>query len=73
MGQDGAKMEPRWSQDGLRWSEDEPKWSQDGAVWTYFGVRKEYSMRFSEILKNFEKHCKVLQKSRFGGSENHEN
>ena len=28
--------------------------------------------RFAEILKNHEKCCKVLQKSRFGGSEIHE-
>ena len=25
--------------------------------------------RCAELLKNHEKHCKVLQKSRFGGSE----
>ena len=25
--------------------------------------------RFAELLKNLQKHCKVLQKSRFGGSE----
>ena len=25
--------------------------------------------RFAELLKSIEKHCKVLQKSRFGGSE----
>ena len=29
-------------------------------------------MRFVEILKNLEKRCKVLQKSRVGGSEIHE-
>ena len=25
--------------------------------------------RFAELLENLQKHCKVLQKSRFGGSE----
>ena len=28
--------------------------------------------RLVKILKNLEKRCKVLQKSKFGGSENHE-
>ena len=36
----------------------------------YFGDWKASLMRFAEILKNPEKHCKVLQKSRSGGSQN---
>ena len=28
--------------------------------------------RFAELLGNLQKHCKVLQKSRFGGSEKEE-
>ena len=38
--------------------------------WTWFGAWKASSKRFAEILKNLEKCCKVLQKSRFGGSRN---
>ena len=34
-----------------------------------FDTGKASSKRFAEILKNLEKCCKVLQKSRFGGSE----
>ena len=30
--QDGAKVEPRWSQDAPRWSQHRPKWNQDGAI-----------------------------------------
>ena len=37
-----------------------------------FGAWTADSKRFVNILKNFEKRCKVLQKSRFGGSEIHE-
>ena len=37
-----------------------------------FGAWKASLTRFAEILKNHEKHCKVLQKSRVGGSDIHE-
>ena len=37
-----------------------------------FGASTADSERFVKILKNLEKRCKVLQKSRFGGSEIHE-
>ena len=37
-----------------------------------FGAWKAFLTRFAEILKNIEKRCKVLQKSRFGESEIHE-
>ena len=43
-----------------------------GAVLDYFGAWKASSKRFAEILKNLEKCYKVLQKSRFGGSQIHE-
>ena len=36
-----------------------------------FVAWKEVLRRFAEILKNHEKRCKVLQTSRFGGSEIH--
>ena len=35
---------------------------------SYFGGWEASLKRFVEILKNHEKTCKVLQKSRFGGS-----
>ena len=38
----------------------------------YVGCWKASLKRFAEILKNHEKRCNVLQKSRFGGPENHE-
>ena len=58
-------------------------WDVLGAFWEHFGSISRHlgkyfdawevsSMHFTKILKNLEKHCKVLQKSRFGGSENHE-
>ena len=37
-----------------------------------FGAWAAVSKRLIKILKNLEKRCKVLQKSRFGGSEIHE-
>ena len=40
--------------------------------WTKFGTWEVSLRRFAAILKNLEKHCKVLQKSRFGGSAIHE-
>ena len=43
-----------------------------GHVGVDFGAWKESLTRFAEILKNHEKRCKVLQKSRFGGSDNQE-
>ena len=49
---------------GASW---EPIGSLLGASWRHFvivldlfGGRKESSMRFAEILKNLQKHCKVL-------------
>ena len=39
MGQDGAKLEPRWSQDGPGWSQDGSRWSQDGPRWSQEGPR----------------------------------
>ena len=45
-------------------------WEYLGDIWglfgSYVGARGAYSKRLIEILKNLEKHCKVLQKSRFG-------
>ena len=45
-------------------------WEYLGDIWrlfgSYVGARRAYSKRLIEILKNLEKHCKVLQKSRFG-------
>ena len=43
-----------------------------GHVGVDFGAWKASLTRFAEILKNHEKRCKVLQKSRFGRSEKHE-
>ena len=47
-------------------------WTHFGGIWEpsgdYFGVWEASSKGFVEILKNHEKHCKVLQKSRFRGS-----
>ena len=47
-------------------------WEYFGDTWGLFGscvgARGAYSKRFIEILKNLEKHCKVLQKSRFGST-----
>ena len=47
-------------------------WEYFGDIWgpfgSYVGARGAYSKRFIEILKNLEKHCKVLQKSRFGST-----
>ena len=37
-----------------------------------FGAWAAVSKRLMKILKNLEKRCKVLQKSRFGGSDFHE-
>ena len=37
----------------------------------YFGAFEASLKRFAEILKNLEKHCKVLQKLRSGGSAIH--
>ena len=48
------------------------------AFWSYFGAGDDFgalstvSKRSAKILKNIEKRYKVLQKSRFGGSENYE-
>ena len=36
--------------------------------WSYFGAWEASLKQFVEILKNLQKHCKVLQKSRSGGS-----
>ena len=51
-------------------------WEHFGGIWGLFGgdfvAWTAVLMGFAEILKNLEKHCKVLQNSRFGGSENHE-
>ena len=58
-------------------------WSVLGASWEYFrGMPKHIerdfdawkasSKRFAETLKNHEKCCNVLQKSRFGDSESGE-
>ena len=48
-------------------------WEHFGGIWgrilSYFGAWEASSTRFAEILKNLEKHCKVLQKSRLGESE----
>ena len=48
-------------------------WEDLGDIWglfgSYEGARGAYSKRFIEILKNLEKHCKVLQKSRLGEAE----
>jgi hypothetical protein len=35
---------------------------------SYFGAWEASLTRFAEILKNYKKHCKVLQKSRLGES-----
>ena len=40
-----------------------------GLFGSYFGGWEASLKRFVEILKNHEKPCKVLQKSRFGGSQ----
>ena len=32
-----------------------------GVFWSYFGAWGAFSTRFSKILKNLQKHCKVLQ------------
>ena len=40
-----------------------------GMFWRYFGAWEASLKRFAEILKNLEKRCKVLQKSRFGRSQ----
>ena len=61
----------------------EASWDVLGAFWQHFGSIPRHfgryfnaweasSMHFTKILRNPEKHCKVLQKSRFGESENHE-
>ena len=48
-------------------------WEHFGQIamvfWSYFGAWKSSSKRFVEIMKNIEKPWKVLQKSRFGGSQ----
>ena len=47
-------------------------WEHFGGIWggilSYFGAWEASFTRFAEILKNTEKHCKVLQKSRLGES-----
>ena len=58
----------------------EASWDVLGAFWEHFGSIPRHfgkyfdaweasSMHFTKILKNLEKHCKVLQKSMCGGSE----
>ena len=48
-------------------------WGHLGDIWElfgrYVGAWRVYLKRIIEILKNHQKQCKVLQKSRFGGSE----
>ena len=48
-------------------------WSHFRSIWRlfgrYFGAWKASSTRFVEIMKNHQKHCKVLQKSRIAGPE----
>ena len=48
-------------------------WQHFGSIWgvlrSYFGARGAFSMRFSKILRNLQKHCKVLQNSRFDMSK----
>ena len=48
-------------------------WEHFGSIWggilSYFGAWEASFTRFAEILKNHEKHCKVLQKSRLGEAE----
>ena len=66
---------------GALWGVLRGSWKHFGEVLGAFEVLKEvfgyYSggwraslMRFAEILKNHEKHCTVLQKSSFGGTQN---
>ena len=42
-------------------------WSHMQAIWSYLGAWRVYFKRLVEFLKNHQKPCKVLQKSRFGG------
>ena len=44
-----------------------------GIFWSFLAAWEASLTRFAEISKNHEKHCKVLQKSRFRESEIHEN
>ena len=48
-------------------------WEHFGRFWKVFGDHfrawNTSLKRFAELLENLQKHCKVLQKSRFGGSE----
>ena len=69
-----------WVDLGASWSALGASWRALGASWTSLGdlmarsgehlggFRRSFLKRFAEILKNLQKHCKVLQKSRFGGS-----
>ena len=47
-------------------------WGYFGDIWelfgSYVGAWRAYFKRLIEILKNHQKQCKVLQKSRFGGA-----
>ena len=69
-------LERSWELFGGSWEAlgniSERSWEHFGCFWEvfgdYFGCWKASLKRFAEILKNLEKHCKVLQKSRFGGS-----
>ena len=49
-------------------------WSHFGSIWRlfgqYFGAWNASLKQVDAFLKNHEKRCKVLQKSRFGGSLN---
>ena len=59
--QEAPKRSPRDPQEASKSSRKRPDASHQASL-----------KRFAEILKNHEKRCRVLQKSRFGGSENHE-
>ena len=70
-------LEPSWSLLERSWellgASEEHFGDILGLFGNVFGAWIAVSKQFVEILKNLEKRCKVLQKSRFRGSEIHEN
>ena len=69
-------LERSWSLLERSWESlgnlSEAFWKHFGALRDDFGARTAVSKRFVEMLKNLEKRCKVLQKSRFRESEIYE-
>ena len=66
-------FEASWDVLGTFWDVLEAFWGHFGSIprhfGKYFNAWEASSMHFTKILKNLEKHCKVLQKSMCGGSE----